>query len=125
MQFISWENDLSRHEEKSMVATFKPALDRISQTAPDAVALLRNLSFCDPESIPISILKQGCDALYQEDMRNVSTTSAVNELKAVIGLLLSPIRLSKAIQEIQRLSLAVYALEGTERTIRIHDLVQL
>ena len=108
-----------------MVATFIPALDRISQTAPDAVTLLRIFSFCDPESIPISILKQGCGALDQKDMHNISTASAVNELKAVTGLLQSSIRLSKAIQEIQRLSLAVYAPEGTERTIRTHDLVQL
>ena len=34
-------------------------------------------------------------------------------------------RLSKAIQEVQRLSLAVHALEGTDRIVRIHDLVHL
>lgn len=97
MQFASWENDLSCHAEKSVVATFIPALDRILHIAPDAVTTLRIFSFCDPESIPIGILKQVCDALYQEDMRNVSTALAVNEPEAIIGLLQSSIRLSKAI----------------------------
>jgi len=107
------------------MATFMPALNKISQTMPDAVTLLRILCFCDPERIPVSILKQGCDALFQEDRRDIPIASAVNELEAVIGLFRSSIRLSKAIQEIQRVSLAVYTLEGSERMVRIHDLVQL
>ena len=107
------------------MATFMPALNRISQTAPDAVTLLRILCFCDPESIPISVLKRGCGALSQEDRRDIPTAPAVNEIDAVIGLFRSSIRLSKAIQEIQRLSLAVYTMEGSERIVRIHDLVQL
>ncbi|KAL8697122.1 MAG: hypothetical protein Q9201_007299 [Fulgogasparrea decipioides] len=124
-QVLSWENDLSRYEEESVVATFVPALNRILQTAPDALILLRILSFCDPENIPISILRQGCEALYQEDRRNISISSVVNELEAVISLFRSSIRLSKAVQEIKRLSLAVSTLEGSELTVRIHDLVQL
>ncbi|KAL8907713.1 MAG: hypothetical protein Q9171_005754 [Xanthocarpia ochracea] len=125
MEFLSWENDLSRYEERSVVATFMPPLNRISQTAPDAVTLLRILCFCDPESIPISVLKQGCSVLSQEDWRDTPTGPAVNEIEAVVGLFRSSIRLSKAIQEIQRLSLAVYTTEGSERIVRIHDLVQL
>ncbi|KAL8858287.1 MAG: hypothetical protein Q9178_005150 [Gyalolechia marmorata] len=124
MEVLSWENDLSRYEEKSVVATFKPALDRISQMAPDAVILLRILCFCDPESIPISVLKRGCSALSQEDGRDIPTAPTVDEIEAVIGLFQSSIRLSKAIQEIQRPSLAVYTREGSERILRIHDLVQ-
>ncbi|KAL8876041.1 MAG: hypothetical protein Q9192_008939, partial [Flavoplaca navasiana] len=125
MEVLSWENDLSRHEEKSVVTTFMPALNRVSQTAPDAVTLLRIFCFCDPENIPISILKQGCGALSEEGERVIPTESAANARRAVIDLFRSPIRLSKAIQEIQRLSLAVCTLEGSERTIRVHDLVQL
>ena len=102
-----------------------PALNRISQTTPDALTLLRILSFCDPENIPVSILKQGCGALYQGDRRDRPIASAVNELGAVIGLFQSSTRLSKAIQEIRRLSLAVFTLEGSEGMVRIHDLVQL
>lgn len=104
------------------MATFIPALERI---APDAVTLLRILSFCDPERIPISILKQGCGALYREERSDIHIASAVNELGAVIDLFRSSVRLSKAIQDIQRASFAVYTLEGSERVIRIHDLVQL
>lgn len=51
-----------------MVATFTPALSWIQQTVPDAVTLLRILCFCDPEGVPISIFKEGCDALHQEDL---------------------------------------------------------
>ncbi|KAL8914575.1 MAG: hypothetical protein Q9172_007051 [Xanthocarpia lactea] len=125
VEVLSWENDLSRHEEKSVVATFMPALNRILQTAPDAVTLLRILCFCDPESIPISVLKQGFSALSQRDWRDIPTGPAVNGIEAVVGLFRSSIRLSKAIQEIQRLSLAVYTMEGSGRILRIHDLVQL
>jgi len=102
-----------------------PALNRISQTAPDAVTLLRILCFCDPERIPIGILKQGCGALDQRERSDIPVASVVNEFETVIDLFRSSVRLSKAIQEIQRLSLAVYTLEGSERTVRIHDLVQL
>ncbi|SLM33812.1 hypothetical protein LPUS_01024 [Lasallia pustulata] len=102
-----------------------PALNQISQTAPDAVTILRILCFCDPENIPISILKQGCGALNQEERSDIPVASAVSELRTVINLFQSSVRLSKAIQEIQRLSLAVYTSEGSDRTVRIHDLVQL
>ncbi|KAL8874887.1 MAG: hypothetical protein Q9198_006681 [Flavoplaca austrocitrina] len=125
IEVLSWENDLSRHEEKSVVTTFMPALNRISQTAPDAATLLRIFCFCDPENIPISILKQGYGALSEGGERVMPTESAANARRAVIDLFRSPIRLSKAIQEIQRLSLAVYTVEGSERTLRVHDLVQL
>jgi len=108
-----------------MMATFMPTLNKILQTAPDALTLLRIFSFCDPENIPISILKHGCCALYKENMRDVPIASAINELKAIVDLFRSSIRLAKAIQEIQRLSLAIYTLEKSERIIRIHDLVQL
>ena len=102
-----------------------PALNRISQTAPNALTLLRILSFCDPESIPISILKDECGALHEEGRRDIPRASAVNKLEAIIDLFRSSIRLSKAIQEIERQSLAAYTPEGSEPTIRVHDLVQL
>jgi len=121
MQILSWENDLSRHEEKSVVAAFTPALNRIQQTVPDAMTLLRTLCFCDPEGIPISIFKHGCDALHQEDHK----AQGSDKLKTVRDLFRSPLRLSKAIQEVQRLSLMAHALEGDDRIIRIHDLVHL
>lgn len=108
-----------------MAATFTPALKKIQGTAPDALTLLRVLCFCDPENIPISIFTQGCGALYQEDRRDIPPVRALDELEAVIALFRSQMRLSKVIQEIQRLSLAACTLEGSERKMRIHDLVQL
>ena len=49
----------------------------------------------------------------------------VNNYEAVTNLFQTLIRLSKAIQEAQRLSLIAYALEGGDRIVRIHDLVYL
>lgn len=154
---LSWENDLTQHEEKSVVATFTPALSKIQQT-PDAVTFLRILCFCDPEGIPLSIFEQGRDALDLEDPYVSSSLRVVDELQvvrdflhssnwvpsafltsrhhtaeaqggdqleAVRDLFRSPLRLSKAIQEVQRLSLAAQALENTDRIIRIHDLIHL
>ncbi|KAL8946940.1 MAG: hypothetical protein Q9222_006733 [Ikaeria aurantiellina] len=158
-QVLSWENDLSFYEEKSVVATFTPALNKIKQTAPDAITLLRVFSFCHPERIPISILQQGCTVIMQEDMYGEPTSSAVEEpltlswkfqailrlfktkniakpeakpvfptvdnLAALLNLFQSPIRVPKAIQEIERSSLAVHTKKRSEHEIRIHDLIHL
>ena len=141
------------------MATFTPALNRVQQTAPDVETLLRIFCFCDPESIPISIFTQGCDALDKEDKYPLSRDQAVDKPEHVRGLgrslrrmygalrqkrrhhrvriqrndkldstkdlFQSPIRLSKALQELQRLSLAAQAFEGADQIVRIHDLVQL
>ncbi|KAL9104796.1 MAG: hypothetical protein Q9163_000294 [Psora crenata] len=137
-EMLSWENDLCQHEEKSVVATFTPAVNKIQKNAPDAVTLLRVLCFCDPEGIPITIFQQGCDALYTEiytenqygspearavGLQNAGKTQGNDKLEAVIDLFRSRIRLSKAIQAVQRLSLAAQTLEDSDRIVRIHDLV--
>jgi len=99
------------------VTTFMPTLNRISQTASDALTLLRILFFCDLENISVSILKQECGALYQRDRRDRLIASAVNELEAIIELFQSSTRLSKAIQEIRRLSLMIFTLKKFESMI--------
>lgn len=124
-QMLSWENDLSQYEEKLVVATFTPAMNKIRGTAPVCLNLLRVLCFCDPEKIPISIFIQGCSALQRENSYNGPPTRPFDELEAVLDLFQSRVRLSKAIQEVQRLSLVAYRLEGTDRIIWIHDLVHL
>lgn len=108
---LSWENDLTQHEEKSVVATFTPALRKIKDI-PDALTLLRILCFCDPEGISISIFKQGGDALDQEDPYGSPSLLAIDgsaavggrhhtrggdQLAAVRDLFRSPLRLSRAI----------------------------
>jgi len=75
-------------------------LNKISQTASNALTFLRIFSFCDLENIPISILKQECCDLYEKIMRDVLVASTLNELRSIIGLFRSSIRLAKAIQEI-------------------------
>ncbi|KAL8715491.1 MAG: hypothetical protein Q9220_000826 [cf. Caloplaca sp. 1 TL-2023] len=154
-EVLSWENDLSLYEEKSVAATFAPALNKIRQTAPDALTLLRVFSLCDPERVPLSILEQGCTALKQESMGDKSRISAgkkpqtlskklrtklrlskaraeaehapstINNLAVVLDLFQDKIRVSKAIQDIERSSLAILTKQGSEREIRIHDLVHL
>ena len=123
--FLEWENDLSLHEEKSVAATFTPALTKISTTAPDALTLLRVFCFCNPESISIRIFTQRCGALIRDPERYELPAQTLDKLEAVKDLFRSEMRLSKAIQEVQRLSLATRAPAGTERTLRIHDLVHL
>lgn len=137
LQFLSWENDLSRYQERTVVATFTPALTRIQQTAPDAGILLRFLCFCDPECIPISIFTQGGNEDVQGSRhfwKGLSFTlrgkrkdlrQNKEELKLVQDLFQSRSRLLNAIQEIQRLSLAACASEGGDHVIRIHDLIHL
>ncbi|KAI4123451.1 MAG: hypothetical protein LQ338_005248 [Usnochroma carphineum] len=125
IQILTWENDYSSHEEKSVAAIFTPALRKIQQTAPDALILLQVLCFCDPDNIPISILQQGCGALHQKDGHGKSTVRGADKLEAVMDLFRSQIGLSKAIQHIQRLSLVACPDGGSDRTLRIHDLVHL
>ena len=74
-----------------------PALNQISQTAPDAVTILQILYFCDPENISISILKQRCGALNQEERSDISIVSAVSKLRTVINLFQSSVHLFKVI----------------------------
>ena len=85
-----------------MVATFTPALNRIQQTAPDAVTLLRLLCFCDPEAIPISILEHGCDALYQGDWYKSSQAQAVHQLRGAREFRRSWERISSALRRKSR-----------------------
>ena len=59
----------------------------------------------------------------------MESTQSADGLKAVVALFQSPVRLAKAVQEIQRLSLAVQRSEipdpeTPDRIIWIHDLVQ-
>ena len=104
---------------------FIPTVESISQTASDALILLRILCFCDSENISISVLKQKCNALYQKERSDILTASAISELKAVIDLFQSLVRLFKVIQEIQHTSFVVYTLKEFECVVRIHDLMQL
>ena len=73
----------------------------------------------------MSIFTQGCGALHQEDRHDIPPARPFDGLKAIMDLFRSQTRLFKAIQEVQRLLIAAYMLEGSERIIRIHNLVQL
>ena len=100
-------------------------VENISQTASNALILLRILCFCNSENISINILKQKCDALYQKEKNDILITSAINKLETIINLFRFLIHFFKVIQEIQRASFVIYTLKRFERVIRIYDLMQL
>ena len=64
-KLISWENDLSNYEERSVAATFVSQLEDLDQRLPNVSNLLKILSFFDAERIPMSILIRGAEALSQ------------------------------------------------------------
>jgi Tetratricopeptide repeat len=112
-QALQWENDLSRYEESSVIATYTSTLEQLERSPPGTSDLLRILAFMDPESIPIEILKYGCSDCTNEDLETVRL------------LLQNTVTLQKAMQSIQRLSLATQQNDWKMATIRMHDLVQL
>jgi len=56
---ISWENDLSSYEQKSVAATFSAQLEGLELHSPNASNLLKVLSFFDPENIPLKMIIDG------------------------------------------------------------------
>jgi tetratricopeptide (TPR) repeat protein len=100
------------------MATYASTLVQLGRSPPGTSNLLRVLTFLDPESISIDMLKDGC--------RMTPTAEAADEnRKSVQELMSSTINLSRALQYLQRLSLLVLQRDGEIRTLRLHDLVQL
>jgi hypothetical protein len=60
---ISWENNLSGYEQKSVAVTFTTQLEELEGLSPDFSNLFKVLSFFDPESIPLKIITEGAEAL--------------------------------------------------------------
>ncbi len=55
IHMLRWDNVLSTHEQRSVVATFENKLSDLEVTAPVVSLLLKVMSFLDAESIPIEI----------------------------------------------------------------------
>jgi hypothetical protein len=65
---MTWENDLSSYQEKSIVTTFVCQLQDLERQFQDASNLLKFLAYLYPESISLDML-QIAEALFNEMLR--------------------------------------------------------
>ena len=59
MEVLSWDNHLSKYEQRSVMITFSSKLDDLAAASPVNSLLLQMLSLFDPESIALDMIKQG------------------------------------------------------------------
>src|SRR5437764_9258142 len=100
-KMISWENDLSTYEAKSVAATFSCQLQDLAVRFPIASNLLHILSFLDPESIPLNMIVKGAETI------KLSSTQipGMPDFTPVLDLIRSPIELQKAVTQLEKRSL--------------------
>ena len=98
---------------KTVASTWALAFDRLEQTAPGAVGLLRLLAFCAPEAIPMRQLLQPRPELAGRLGGEV--------LPILAPLLEDPLAASDAITALRRYSLVTPATGGS---VSVHRLVQ-
>jgi hypothetical protein len=114
---------LSRGEptgyDKTVASTWALAFDRLQQTAPRAVGLLRLLAFCAPEAIPLRLLLQPQSRFAVRPRRRAWRLLA--PLYVLIPLLRDPIAADEAIAALRRYSLVTSA---ADRSVSVHRLVQ-
>ncbi|KIM89575.1 hypothetical protein PILCRDRAFT_1920 [Piloderma croceum F 1598] len=72
-ELISWENKLSRYEQKSVAITFSIQLEELERQSTDFGNFLKVLSFFDTESIPIKMITEGVDDLQLQIASDSST----------------------------------------------------
>jgi hypothetical protein len=63
-KLISWENELSNYEQKSIAVMFATQLEELDRQSHACCSLLKILSFFDPESIPLNIITDGANDLW-------------------------------------------------------------
>ena len=59
MEVLSWDNHLSKYEQRSVMITFSSKLDELAAASPVTSLLLQMLSLFDPESIAVDMIKKG------------------------------------------------------------------
>jgi hypothetical protein len=122
---ISWENDLSTYEQKSVAATFTSQLDSLEHQCGNASHLLKVLSFFDPESIPLDMITQGAAALSDKIVQEPRHEFHQPKLRTLLSLILSPIELHDAITQLQNRSLVKHQRSIETSELRIHDLTKI
>ncbi|KZP16585.1 TPR-like protein [Athelia psychrophila] len=70
-EVLSWENNLTTYEEKSVLGTITMQLQSLDQMNPDAHKLVKVLAFFDPENIPLNILSLGARSIRNRIAENV------------------------------------------------------
>ena len=70
MEVLSWDNHLSKYEQRSVMITFSSKLDELAAASPVNSLLLQMLSLFDPESIALDMIKQGAYPI--QDLRAYS-----------------------------------------------------
>jgi hypothetical protein len=130
-KLISWKNELSNYEQKSVAVTFSTQLEELDRQSRACSSLLKILSFLDPESIPLNIITDGADDLRSSINLTLSNGLISQNLESAIALLRSPVQFQQAIQQLRDLSLIGYesmtgaSVSNTSTSVlRIHDLVQ-
>jgi tetratricopeptide (TPR) repeat protein len=149
MKMFGWENNLSNHEEKSVAAIFVTQLDELGRQDPWTVNLLTVLSFLDPECIPLEIIIQGAEIMSNSPptsnivssgksprqniisplMRKLKKKrqdpSVHSNLDELLALLLSPVGLHHAIEQLQSRALVKQQRIEGKSVLRLHDLVKI
>ena len=102
----------------TVASTWALAFDRLQQTAPDAVGLLRLLAFCASEAIPLLLLLQPNPRAAIRPRRRAWRMLAP---LCVAPLLKDPLAADEAIAALRRYSLVTPAADGS---VSVHRLVQ-
>ena len=98
---------------KQVTTTWALAFDRLQQTAPGAVSLLRLLACCAPEQIPLNLLLQPRPELVDEIDAEVA--------RLLLPLLEDPLAADGAVAALRRFSLISAPAGGS---VSVHRLVQ-
>jgi Tetratricopeptide repeat len=99
--------------DKTVASTWALAFDRLQQSPPGAVGLLRLLAFCAPEAVPLRLLlhpRPGLAGRLGEDVVPVLAPLLENQLAA-----------ADAVRALRRYSLLTPAADGS---VSVHRLVQ-
>jgi len=74
-KLISWENNLSYYEQKSVAVMFSTQLEELERQSPDVSNLSKVLSFFDPESIPLSMIIKGAEGMQRPSASDLCTSN--------------------------------------------------
>ena len=152
MKLMTWENDLSSYQEKSIAATFVCQLRDLEMQFQDASNLLKMLAYLDPESISLDMLQAGAAAISELPLPTSLPTLSVpykkspllpimrkgepqaippdktpivsSNIKLLLDLTLSPISLQSAITQLQNRSLVKRRQNDGYSSLWMHDLIQ-
>ncbi|KAH8884109.1 TPR-like protein [Thozetella sp. PMI_491] len=153
-EFIKWQNELSSHEQASIVRTFNLQLEELNKTSPAARELLNVLSFLDISGIPLTLIlthaqqylstldtKASPPAASKSHSRLRSLSQSIRLKKrgrdgammsideqdittAIRSLINLPRQLREALLRLQTSALLEIQADGTTYTAHLHDLVQ-